>query len=112
MSEYRYLSMSGCSSIAGVDDAADFAEVNNAMRSVGIAADECDVVWAYCAAMLYLGNISFGNGEKAAVANAEAKERAQALLGTADLNELLIKRSIEVRGETTLIERLYTMVYI
>ncbi len=101
---YRYLSMSGCTSIEGIDDAADHADVSKAMLSVGIRPDEADMTWSYVASMLYLGNIDFGKGEKAAVADGKPLAKAEGQLGVASLEQLLVKRSITVNGETTWID--------
>ena len=67
----RYLSMSGTTTIEGVDDRRDFGELTRALRAVGLAADEVRVVWDLVGGMLRLGNVRFGEGGgKAAVANA------------------------------------------
>ena len=44
---FAYLSASGCSTIAGVDDAADFVHVKHSMGVVGIH-PESQVPWARC----------------------------------------------------------------
>ena len=40
MQRFHYLSRSGCTAIEGVDDAADFVQVKQALASVSIAADD------------------------------------------------------------------------
>ena len=40
MQRFQYLSRSGCTAIEGVDDAADFVQVKQAMAAVSIAADD------------------------------------------------------------------------
>lgn len=43
LEDFAYLSASGCSVIAGTDDAADFVHVKHSMSVVGI--DEASQVW-------------------------------------------------------------------
>ena len=40
MQRFQYLSRSGCTAIEGVDDAADFVQVKQAMAAVSIAAED------------------------------------------------------------------------
>ena len=50
LEDFSYLSASGCSQIAGVDDAADFAHVKHSMEVVGITPES--QVWAATIATL------------------------------------------------------------
>ena len=107
--KYRYLAMSGCTEIDGVDDVKEFAELNTAMKSVGLPEPDIATMWELCAAMLVLGNVEFGTGAKAAVANKDVLAKAVALLGVSGDGEnapenLLCTRSVTVSGEKTIIE--------
>ncbi|XP_043931136.1 unconventional myosin-Ib isoform X2 [Protopterus annectens] len=65
-SKYNYLSLD-CAQVNGVDDAANFRTVRNAMQIVGFMDDESQSVLEAVAAVLKLGNLEFkpevrGNG--------------------------------------------------
>lgn len=51
LQSFEYLTQSGCISIQGVDDAADFVQVKKAMTAVGILPDQHSQVRAPDAAM-------------------------------------------------------------
>ena len=55
----RYLSMSGCSTIEGIDDRKEFDEVSKAMLTVGLSAEDTACVWQCVAALMLLGNLEF-----------------------------------------------------
>ncbi|XP_024142060.1 unconventional myosin-Ib isoform X2 [Oryzias melastigma] len=57
-SKYNYLSLDSAS-VSGVDDAANFRTVRNAMQIVGFMEDEVQSVLQLVAAVLKLGNIEF-----------------------------------------------------
>ncbi len=100
----RYLSMSGCTAIDGIDDKKEFDDVNKAMGTVGLSAAETKTVWECIAALMLLGNIDFGSGDKGVVQDTGLMKKASDLLGLGDIQELLEKRSITVAGETTKID--------
>ena len=54
---YRTLRSGSCTSIEGVDDAADFAVTQQSMKDVGITEEEQDGVWRTVAGILYLQNV-------------------------------------------------------
>jgi len=56
---FHYVNQSGCYTVDDVDDAQDFAEVVNAMNTMGITPDEQDVIFEIIAGILHLGNIVF-----------------------------------------------------
>jgi myosin heavy subunit len=103
-SSHRYLSLSGCDSIEGVDDVEEFKENNKALSSVGLTPEECKAMWGMVAAMLHLGSISFGDGAQAATSDPATVAKIEGLLGVTGLGELLIKRSIKIGSEVTRIE--------
>ena len=58
-SDFDVLARGHCTSIGGVDDAADFTEMRTALGTVGFAPEECASVFDVIAALLHLGNVSF-----------------------------------------------------
>jgi myosin-5 len=107
LERFAYLSGSGCTAIAGVDDAAAFAEVQHAMRSVGIAPPQQRGIWRVLAAVLWLGNVGFAPvGDTDAVrvsgeGSGEALAAAAALLAVpeAALEAALTTRRMLAGGE-------------
>ncbi|KAL1511060.1 hypothetical protein AB1Y20_005884 [Prymnesium parvum] len=98
---FYYLNLSGCTEVVGMDDAADFVEVHKSLVSVGYLEAEVQDMWSFIAAMLYLGNITFGDGDKAVVQDQAPMLRSSSLLGCGDFSELLVTRVIQVRGDVT-----------
>jgi myosin VI len=58
-SKYKYLSRSGCTTIEGVDDAADFKHLVAAMGLVGIGDAKRRALFGVLAGLLHLGNVKF-----------------------------------------------------
>lgn len=56
---FVYLSSSGCTTIEGVDDSADFHEMLTAMQQLGFSLAEIETVFRLVAGILHLGNIVF-----------------------------------------------------
>jgi myosin-5 len=56
-SHYKYLAQSGCSTIEGVNDAADFRIVSAALANLGIKPEEQTRVWCLLSALLYVHEI-------------------------------------------------------
>jgi myosin heavy subunit len=123
----RYLNQSGVTSIAGLDDAAEYRDVVSAMRTVGFDAAGIAAVMRVVAALLHLGNVTFdelpndasriavgsGSGSGSGDANAEdgkrsragsrrALEKAAELLGLAPekLEFALTSRTLTTASET------------
>jgi len=88
LTTFAYLSGSGCTDIAGVNDAADFAEVQRAMTDVGIDPEQQQGIWRVLAAVLWLGNIEFvpsGRDSSDAVNVADTDTSTHALHTAAEL---------------------------
>ena len=105
--DFRYLSESGCETVTGIDDEADFNDVTLALTQLGFAEDEIDQMFGITAAVLYIGNIKFksdgGEGSKLDDSSFEVQnvDNASTLLGC-DAKRLALafcERNIEVRGE-------------
>lgn len=102
---FRYLVGGGCDTVEGADDAADFAEVTEALGAVGIGAEERDLLWRVLAGVLLLGELRFQDlGEaKCEVTNAEEAAQCGEMLGTPAsgfgcLPDQLCKRLVVVPG--------------
>ena len=95
-----YLSKSGCATAQGVDDAADFADVERALGQLGLEKTQTQALLSLTAGCLRLGDVAFkpdGDGSK--VSNKPALDHAARLLGIADpakLNDALCNRMLEV----------------
>ena len=102
---FRYLSLSGQTTCPGQDDAEEFGILQSSLLSVGIPQPELDQVWAFLAAMLYLGNVDFGKADDAligATGKTDPVRVVEAHLGVGDMTTLLVTRQIVVNGETTI----------
>jgi len=106
--KYRYLSMSGCTTVPTWDDVEEFKVTNKSLLSVGVPQADLDTCWACVGAMLYIGNIDFGSGDgKAVIADTSASSPvriAEKLLCVEDMSILLCQRQITVNGEVTFAE--------
>lgn len=80
--QFHYLSRSGCTAVAGMDDAHEFARTVAAMARLGISDEEQRAVWRILAAILQLGNVQIkargAPDESARVAAAEQTDPAAA----------------------------------
>ncbi|KAI9680100.1 MAG: class II myosin [Caeruleum heppii] len=57
---YLYTSRSKCLDVPGMDDAADFNDTMNAMKVIGLSQAEQDDIFRMLAAVLWIGNVEFG----------------------------------------------------
>ena len=96
--------MSGCVSIDGVDDVADFRENNLALKSIGLSDEERAVMWGMVAAILLLGNVDFGEGGQAALKDPTVVTKIEKLLGVSGMPALLLNRTIKIGADVTRIE--------
>lgn len=110
-SSYRYLSGGSCIKVEGMDDAAEFTDVQQAMKHLGFTADEKSFMYDVTAGVLTLGNADFssksgkGNTTESDVSNPAMVARAAEFLQVepSALSTCLTSRSIEVRGERSVI---------
>jgi len=100
--DYKYLALSNCYRVEGMDDARDFDDTNTAMKVLEFNKDDRDTLFKVVAAILHLGNIEFRGDEVAEIVNPENLKKAADLLQV-DENTLangIIKPRISVgRGE-------------
>lgn len=62
-SSYLYTSKSKCLDVPGIDDHAEFRDTLNAMKVIGMSQAEQDDVFRMLAAILWLGNATFREGD-------------------------------------------------
>ncbi|GMH64517.1 hypothetical protein TrLO_g13461 [Triparma laevis f. longispina] len=103
-SNYRYLNQSGCETVRGIDDTADFNDVCLALSQLGFAEKEMDELFGLVCAVLHLGNVTFkSDGDQGSVVDpgcAALQDAATQLkVDVGVLATVLCERSIEVRGE-------------
>ncbi|KAI9570317.1 P-loop containing nucleoside triphosphate hydrolase protein [Boletus coccyginus] len=56
---YAYTSMSSCLEVQGINDAEDYADTLNAMRTIGLSEQEQSEIFRMLAITLWLGNVQF-----------------------------------------------------
>ncbi|KAL4423973.1 hypothetical protein ABPG75_001274 [Micractinium tetrahymenae] len=102
---FAYLASSGCTSIAGVDDAAGFGQVKSALTAVGIPPEQQAALFSVLAVVLWLGNVQFVPVHDDAVTvdqfTLPALRHAAALLGCSEATLLaaLTTRRMQAGGE-------------
>ena len=62
-SAYAYTSKSGCLNVDGIDDVADWRDTLVAMDTIGVTPDEQDSILRTLATILWLGNVTFVEGD-------------------------------------------------
>lgn len=119
ISKFRYLGQSSTVKLDGIDDKDGFVATLNAMKVIGLDANEIEAVLRCVAAVLHLGNIGFVTAENAMADEAVVSpdetsiaglHNAAALLGTTPekLSGALMKRTISTAGEK--IEKRYNVI--
>ena len=103
---YHYLNQSGCVDVRGMDDVAEFKEVEKSLRELGFTDEEKDWMFRVTCGVLNVGNATFeANGEGSRQTNSQVvKVSAEYLdLDPKLLDKTLLNRSIVVRGERSVI---------
>eukprot|EP01133_Synstelium_polycarpum_P004330 gene4330-5057_t len=99
---FYYLNQSECYTVDGVDDAADYKEVRNAMKVIGLSDDEQNILMRIVACVLHIGNIYFIEDDKgnAAVYDPNALDLAASMLciDSATLQNAILFRVITTGG--------------
>jgi myosin-1 len=86
LSDYKYLSTSGCYDVDGLDDTKEFNETRHAMKAVGMKGKQVEAVLQIIAAVLHIGSVDFAaaeidNAEGSKLKNKDGLKRACRLLG-------------------------------
>ncbi|WPH02692.1 Hypothetical protein R9X50_00555800 [Acrodontium crateriforme] len=96
---YTYTSKSKCYDVAGIDDHAEFQDTLNAMKVIGLTEAEQDEIFRMLAAILWIGNISFGEDDQgnAAIRDQSVVDFVAYLLEveSAHVNKAMTTRIIE-----------------
>ena len=109
--QYTYLSQSGCIRVDGIDDVKEFEEVQTAMTHLNFEQEESDWMFTVTAGVLTIGNVAFnavrnrGADDSSEIRDmAPVQAAAQYLdVDASQLARVLLNRSIEVRGERSVI---------
>jgi len=64
---YLYTNRSRCFDVPGIDDAGDFQDTMQAMRTIGLSKAEQDNIFRMLAAILWIGNITFVDNDQGGV---------------------------------------------
>jgi myosin-1 len=64
---YLYTNRSKCFDVPGIDDAGDFKDTLNAMKTIGLSKAEQDNIFRMLAAVLWVGNITFVENDQGGV---------------------------------------------
>ncbi|CDF88994.1 ZYBA0S03-06678g1_1 [Zygosaccharomyces bailii CLIB 213] len=98
--QYVYTSKAGCTTVDTIDDKKDFQATLKAMQVIGLTQEEQDEIFRVLAAILWIGNITFGENDEG---NAEVRDTSVtdfvAYLLQID-SQLLIKSLVERIMET------------
>ncbi|RMZ04032.1 hypothetical protein D0860_06561 [Hortaea werneckii] len=96
---YAYTSKSKCYDVPGIDDAADFRDTLQAMGTIGMTQQEQDDVFRMLAAILWIGNVTYGEDEQgnAAIRDQSVVDFVAYLLevDSASVNKAMTTRIIE-----------------
>ncbi|EYC01892.1 hypothetical protein Y032_0103g3524 [Ancylostoma ceylanicum] len=103
--KYFYLNQGDSDRVSSIDDARDFNEVQNSLRTTGF--NECDIdgLWSIIAGILHLGNLSFVDSESSSgdcyVANPEVLNNAAKCLSVTpeQLHNALTSQVVAARGD-------------
>lgn len=100
--EYQYLA--GVKSLAGIDDAARFLEICQALKIMGIPQAIIDEIWKVLSVILLLGNLKFEYGTDEASTRITSQLVLSDLssmigLGTSQLENAIVSLQLNVNGE-------------
>ncbi|KYQ89843.1 myosin IB [Tieghemostelium lacteum] len=99
---YYYLNQGECYTVDGVDDAADYQEVRNAMKTIGLSQEEQMTLLRIVSSILHLGNVYFIEDDKgnAQVYDPNALDLAASMLciDSATLQNAILFRVINTGG--------------
>jgi myosin heavy subunit len=98
--DYKYLTQSGCTTVPGVSDKAEYDVLKKALDTYKIDAEGQESIFRVVASILRLGNIEF-KGDKASIANQKEVGYVADLLqvNQQELDDALCKPKIRAGGE-------------
>lgn len=92
---YTYTSRSGCLDVRSINDESDFAETLRAMEVIGLTSTEQDDIFRILAAILWLGNVDFVDGDDgAAISDPGVTDFAAHLL---QVDSALLQKAMLIR---------------
>jgi myosin heavy subunit len=105
---YNYLNQSGCTSIDGVDEYAQFRECLKALNELKFSPAEIENVWRILSGILWAGNLVFekdGDGSKITTPDILGKVANILKIKTDDLEKALCFRAVTIRNEVQMIKQ-------
>jgi len=106
VSEFRFLSCGGITTIDGVDDKEEYDIVCDALRDVGLPDSITNMMWSVLAGIAHVGDIQFVElGDDAAPkagvkpSSSKSAQLAVKLLGLPELEEGLVSRKVKAPGQ-------------
>nr|XP_018666876.1 unconventional myosin-X isoform X2 [Ciona intestinalis] len=99
--EYHYLNQSGCVSDPTLNDAEDWAALEQALNVIGFKDGQKQDMMSVLSGILHLGNVSFMNAGGAQVVDTDVIDRTSQLLGidSERLEAVMKERTMKLRGE-------------
>ncbi|KAG0793223.1 hypothetical protein G6F57_003949 [Rhizopus arrhizus] len=101
-SEFHYLNQSGTGVIPSVDDAQEFRDTRDALKTIGVSTTVQSDIFKLLAALLHLGDIEIGGRTDASLADDEPSLlKATQLLGldTMEFRKWILRKQIITRSE-------------
>ncbi|KAG1058152.1 hypothetical protein G6F43_000039 [Rhizopus delemar] len=101
-SEFHYLNQSGTGVIPSVDDAREFRDTRDALKTIGVSTAVQSDIFKLLAALLHLGDIEIGGRTDASLADDEPSLlKATQLLGldTMEFRKWILRKQIITRSE-------------
>ncbi|MES1908318.1 MAG: hypothetical protein MHM6MM_001274 [Cercozoa sp. M6MM] len=97
---YCYLSVSGCYDVVGIDDAKEYQEMIEGMRTLQFSEEDIEAVHRVVAATLWLGNLTFteGHDERSSVVDRDVLDIVASVLG---VDSGALEKALCCRGITT-----------
>eukprot|EP00965_Chrysotila_dentata_P213016 6187383-Pleurochrysis_carterae.AAC.2 len=104
---------SKCIALTGTDDADGYAKTTEAMKALGVSADEQAQLLSLLSALLLLGNVSFeqDDNDKAFISAREALAAAEERLGCGLLTQNLTSKKMSRGGKGGQRNSVYTIEY-
>lgn len=95
---YYYISQSGCTDVAGMDDSSDFKDVMQAMKVIGISESDQQSILRMLSAILWIGNIDFTNEDKSKIKDKQVSNYVSHLL---EVDPTFLEKALVSRLMTT-----------
>jgi len=102
---YRYLSVSDCYEVQGVDDLAEWKDVRKAMNTLSFSPEEQRYILRLVSAVLHFGNLEFGEDNQEKCTFPKGEEALYNAAQLFDIDPSILKnaisfRTVQTRGST------------